>query len=135
MSEQTPSQKTDYEHARDALDWAFRISCQELLGFVEGYRFDLSKNPQAQKIWLRVKEAYKVILDMDIDAKMHLLSKHVLTLTFTYTLTDHEKEEVEKWLADEHHTKEGMLDIPVPDGQYVDYVRPIDVRVDWLDKA
>lgn len=131
MSEQTPSQKTDYEHARDALDWAFKISCQDLLGFVEGYRFDLSKNPLARKIWLRVKEAYKVILDIDIDEKMHLLPKHVLTLSYTYTLTDHQREEVEKWLVD------GKLCLPVSDKKDrddVEYIHPIDVRVDWLDK-
>lgn len=134
MSEQTPSQKTDYEHARDALDWAFKISCQDLLGFVEGYRFDLSKNPQARKVWLRVKEAYRVLLGMDIEEKMYALPSHLLTLSFTYTLTDLEKEAVERWLAEKHHTKEGVLDIFVPDGRRTDGISPMEVRVTWMGK-
>lgn len=120
--------KTDAQLAREALNLAFRMCCAEGLGFVEGYRFDLSDNPRAQKIWSHVKEAYALICETDIDAAMYAYPKHVLTVTVSYLLTDDERDLVKEMLGKVDGTT-FSLEMQVDGDTHL--CVPSDVRVEW----
>lgn len=122
--------KTDAQLAREALDLAFRMCCAEGMGFVEGYRFDLSDNPRAQKIWSHVKEAYASISATDIDAAMYAYPKHVLTVTVNYLLTDDERELVKEMLGKRDDTT-FSLEMQVDGDTHL--CVPSDVRVEWVE--
>lgn len=121
----------DRELALRALKLASRFAEQSGMRTAENYRFDLSEDPKARKIWGMVREAFEIISETPLEDVMDSLPTHRATIKMTIVLTEEEADDFNEIIEKYGAKAFAVHAVPLCDPQFSLQADTVEVVASW----